>query len=146
MFPQKQSPHFLPKTRGHDNKVNSNDNPIGGGVNHRVDSGLKFAQAYPEIYGGLHEMKETYEANETCFIKLPGHEKLFRGRVAGWFNDEGVTGAYYIIKLDNFTWPHFEIRDASLMSPVGDAILPDVKQIFNPDLRTPVPPPPSPPS
>ena len=83
--------------------------------------------------------KATYEVDEVCFIRLPTFERLFRGRVAAHFTDPGTTGTYYIIKLDNFTWPQFEIRDASLMSPQDGAIVPAVEHIFNPNLKTPVP-------
>lgn len=87
------------------------------------------------VLGGK-SVKTSYAENEVCFIRLPGHVKLFRGRVAASFTDAGVTGTYYIIKLDNFTWPQFEIRDASLMSPDGNGILPAVETIFNPNLPT----------
>lgn len=84
-------------------------------------------------------MKTAYEADEICYIKLPGYKNLFRGRVAASFTDPGVTGTFYIIKLDNFTWPQFEIRDASLMSPTDSGSLPDVVTMFNPNLKTATP-------
>ena len=80
--------------------------------------------------------KSVYEVDEVCFIRLPGQANLFRGRVAAHFTDPCATGTYYIIKLDNFSWPQFEIRDSSLMSADGTDILPSVEYIFNPNLRT----------
>ena len=88
------------------------------------------------VTGGLSMHKAVYEVDDICFIRLPGFERLFRGRVAAHFTDPGVTGTYYIIKLDNFTWPQFEIRDSSLMSADGADILPAVEHVFNPALQT----------
>ena len=81
--------------------------------------------------------KEAYGQDEICYIRLPQTAQLFKGRVCGEFQDPGVTGTYYIIKLDNFSWPHFEIRDWTLMSPTPDGIVPAVEGIFNPNLKSP---------
>lgn len=87
------------------------------------------------IVGGI--PKTVYAQNDVCWIRVHGQKKLFRGHVCGQLSDPGVTGVYYVIKLDNFTWPYFEIRDSSLMSETANGILPSADEMFNPDLRTP---------
>ena len=108
----------LPKTRTIDKTVNFNHTSLS------------------VVQGGLVMQKTIYAVDDICFILLPGFERLFRGRVAAHFTDPCATGTYYIIKLDNFSWPHFEIRDSSLMSADGSDILPPVEHIFNPALQT----------
>lgn len=82
--------------------------------------------------------RAAYSQNERCWITLSGFgTRLFPGRVCGHLTEAGVTGLYYVIKLDNFTYPFFEIRDPSLMSEVADGIVPAIEDLFNPDLPTP---------
>jgi hypothetical protein len=83
--------------------------------------------------------KLSYTHNDVCFIRLPFLPGLYKGRVCGELSDTGTTGTYYIVKLDNPSWPVFEIRDATLMLADESGSLPAIEDLYDPYVRVKIP-------
>ena len=73
-----------------------------------------------------------YKEMDPCWIYAgetsEGKPCLERGTVVGAFKAPGMPQLYYIIRLHNAEWEHFEVRDALLMSPSADQLPPFVKR------------------
>ncbi len=79
------------------------------------------------------EDMEAFKNHDACWIRLAGQAGMWPGVIVATIVDDSVSHPLFIIRLDNFTWPYYEVRDASLMGKSADALIPMQSVTFHPN-------------
>lgn len=82
-------------------------------------------------------MRKSFKVADECWIRLYGAEGTHRGIIAAIIIDDSVTQPFYVIRLDNYTWPHYEVRDAVLMGSSASDHVPTMDKAFQPGWKSP---------
>lgn len=67
---------------------------------------------------------DVYGEDEACWIRLFGVPGTQPGKIVAVIHDDSVTHPFYLIRMDNYTWPNYEVRDAYYMGKTASALIP----------------------